>query len=129
MPDYRRFRVPGGTYFFTVNLLERRLDLLVRHVDALRAALHKRHFIDMNHGYGWAVQEPITGFNGFGVISTAIEKSDDFIENIGCRDQRQRRFYDLFPMLKRSVVMLVIGKFECEQITGIDEYRCHCGVR
>ncbi len=24
MPDYRRYRVPGGTYFFTVNLLERR---------------------------------------------------------------------------------------------------------
>ena len=92
-------------------------------------AFIKERFIDMNHAYGWAVQESITGFNGFGVISTAIEKRDDFIENIGCRDQRQRRFYDLFPMLKRSVVMLVIGKFECEQITGIDEYRCHCGVR
>ena len=36
MPDYRRYRVPGGTYFFTVNLLERRLDLLVRHIDDLR---------------------------------------------------------------------------------------------
>lgn len=24
MPNYRRHRVPGGTYFFTVNLLERR---------------------------------------------------------------------------------------------------------
>jgi hypothetical protein len=23
MSDYRRYRVPGGTYFFTVNLLER----------------------------------------------------------------------------------------------------------
>jgi len=23
MPDYRRNRVPGGTYFFTVNLLDR----------------------------------------------------------------------------------------------------------
>ena len=31
MPDYRRYRVPGGTYFFTVNLLERHPnDLLVR---------------------------------------------------------------------------------------------------
>jgi len=35
MPDYRRFRVPGGTYFFTVNLLDRRLDLLVRRLDLL----------------------------------------------------------------------------------------------
>jgi putative transposase len=39
MPDYRRFRVAGGTYFFTVNLLERRLDTLVRHIGALREAV------------------------------------------------------------------------------------------
>lgn len=39
MPDYRRWRVAGGTYFFTVNLLERRRDTLVRHVDALREAV------------------------------------------------------------------------------------------
>lgn len=37
MPDYRRYRAPGGTYFFTVNLLERHAnDLLIRHIDALR---------------------------------------------------------------------------------------------
>ncbi len=39
MPDYRRWRVAEGAYFFTVNLLERRLDTLVRHVDALREAV------------------------------------------------------------------------------------------
>jgi len=39
MPDYRRLRVPGGTYFFTVNLLERKQDLLVRHIDELREAV------------------------------------------------------------------------------------------
>jgi putative transposase len=40
MPDYRRFRVPGGTYFFTVNLLERHPnDLLVRHLETLRAVV------------------------------------------------------------------------------------------
>ena len=38
MSNYRRVRVPGGTYFFTVNLLERRRRLLVEHIDALRAA-------------------------------------------------------------------------------------------
>jgi len=31
-------RVPQGTYFFTVTLRDRRSDLLVRHVDALRDA-------------------------------------------------------------------------------------------
>ncbi|HUW27009.1 MAG TPA: hypothetical protein VMV97_00230 [Sulfuriferula sp.] len=37
MPDYRRAWHPGGTYFFTVNLLQRHgNDLLTRHVDVLR---------------------------------------------------------------------------------------------
>jgi putative transposase len=46
MSNYRRMRVPGGTYFFTVNLLERRRHLLVDHMDALRAAFAsaKKHW-------------------------------------------------------------------------------------
>ena len=40
MPDYRRLWHPGGTYFFTVNLLERRgNDLLVRRLDLLKHAV------------------------------------------------------------------------------------------
>ena len=38
MSNYRRVWVPGGTYFFTVNLLERDCCLLVEHIAALRAA-------------------------------------------------------------------------------------------
>jgi putative transposase len=36
MPDYRRNRLLGGTFFFTANLLDRRSDLLVTQIDALR---------------------------------------------------------------------------------------------
>jgi REP element-mobilizing transposase RayT len=36
MPNYRRVWVPGGTYFSTVNLLERRHTLLVDRMGALR---------------------------------------------------------------------------------------------
>jgi putative transposase len=39
MPNYRRALVPGGCWFFTVNLLERRQTLLVDHIDALREAV------------------------------------------------------------------------------------------
>lgn len=39
MSDYRRLRISGGCWFFTVNLEDRRSDLLVRHVDTLRAAV------------------------------------------------------------------------------------------
>jgi putative transposase len=41
MPNYRRAFVPGGCWFFTVNLLERRQTLLVDHIDVLRNAVAK----------------------------------------------------------------------------------------
>ncbi|HSD37871.1 MAG TPA: hypothetical protein VLC92_10215 [Rhodocyclaceae bacterium] len=41
IPDYLRYRVPGGTYFFAITLLERGGDLLVRHIDALREAVRR----------------------------------------------------------------------------------------
>jgi putative transposase len=39
MPNYRRAYVPGGSWFFTVNLLERRQTLLVENVEGLRQAV------------------------------------------------------------------------------------------
>ncbi|MFN4289677.1 MAG: REP-associated tyrosine transposase [Permianibacter sp.] len=54
MPDYRRAWVPGGTWFFTVNLLERHdNDLLVRHIDRLRDAVRdtRRHHPFTIHGF------------------------------------------------------------------------------
>ena len=42
MPSYRRAFVPGGTWFFTVNLLERRgNDLLLREIDLLRNTVRR----------------------------------------------------------------------------------------
>jgi putative transposase len=38
MPNYRRALVPGGCWFFTVNLLDRRSSLLTDEIDALREA-------------------------------------------------------------------------------------------
>ena len=47
MPNYRRALIPGGIWFFTVNLLERKNnDLLIREIDLLREtvrAVRKRH--------------------------------------------------------------------------------------
>jgi putative transposase len=41
VPDYRRNRIPGGRYFFTVNLLERNSPLLTDRFEALREAVRK----------------------------------------------------------------------------------------
>jgi putative transposase len=47
MPDYRRAWHPGGTYFFTVNLLHRQgNDVLIRHIEVLRTvvkSVRQRH--------------------------------------------------------------------------------------
>ncbi|MDH5433969.1 MAG: transposase [Gammaproteobacteria bacterium] len=39
MPNYRRNLIPGATYFFTVNLLERNQPLLVNYIDNLRKSV------------------------------------------------------------------------------------------
>jgi len=56
MSNYRRVWRPGGTYFFTVNALERRgNDVLVRHVDVLRAVVRD---VRLRHPFiihGWVV--------------------------------------------------------------------------
>jgi putative transposase len=42
MPNYRRAFIPGGTWFFTVNLLQRhRNDLLTREIGLLRETVRK----------------------------------------------------------------------------------------
>ena len=38
MTNYRRYRLDGGTYFFTVNLAERQRNLLTERIDSLRDA-------------------------------------------------------------------------------------------
>jgi len=55
MPDYRRNRVPGGTYFFTVTLRDRRSNLLVTHIDALRQAVRQTRVAKPFHIDAWVV--------------------------------------------------------------------------
>jgi putative transposase len=51
MTAYRRNFVPGGSFFFTVNLAERRLSLLTDHIEVLRAAFRttrERHLFTVD---------------------------------------------------------------------------------
>jgi len=56
MPNYRRAWCPGGTYFFTVNLLNRRgNNLLIEHINLLRASVwtvKQRHPFNI---HGWVI--------------------------------------------------------------------------
>ena len=55
MSDYRRARVPGATYFFTVNLRDRRSGLLVREVELLRATVRATKARHPFHIDAWVV--------------------------------------------------------------------------
>ncbi len=55
MPNYRRNFVPGGTYFFTVNLLDRDSRLLTDHIDALRHAVRETRTRAPFHIDAWTV--------------------------------------------------------------------------
>ncbi|MGJ0484099.1 MAG: REP-associated tyrosine transposase [Methylomicrobium sp.] len=56
MPNYRRAFIPGGTWFFTVNLLQRHHnDLLIREIDLLRETVRRvreRHLFQID---AWVV--------------------------------------------------------------------------
>ena len=55
MSNYRRNRVPGGCYFFTVNLQDRRGALLVEHVDLLRRSVQRVRGLMPFHIDAWVV--------------------------------------------------------------------------
>ena len=55
MPNYRRNRVPGGTYFFTVTLPDRGADLLASKIDILRAAVRHVLQVSPSHIDAWVV--------------------------------------------------------------------------
>lgn len=56
MLDYRRTWHPGGTYFFTVNLLQwRGNDLLTRHIETLRDSVRRARKLYPFHIHGWVV--------------------------------------------------------------------------
>ncbi len=56
MPSYRRAFLPGGTWFFTVNLLERHgNDLLVREIGLLRETVRRVRIRHPFHIHAWVV--------------------------------------------------------------------------
>jgi putative transposase len=55
MPNYRRYFVAGGCYFFTVNLLERQRTLLTDHIDLLRDSVRRVKVLYPFHIDAWVV--------------------------------------------------------------------------
>jgi putative transposase len=114
MTDYRRIHIPGATWFFTVNLAERKGNrLLVDHIDALRQAFIR---VRCKHPFQidaivvlpdhlhciWTLPPGDEGFSvRWGLIksyfSRSIEKGERISASRVKRGERglwQRRFWD-----------------------------------
>jgi len=92
MADYRRYRIPGGTYFFTVNLLERRTNLLIRYIEVLREAVRRTRVERPFHIDGWVVLP-----DHFHCVLTLPPGDDDFSNRI-----KQSRFDSCGPSNRAS---------------------------
>lgn len=55
MTDYRNNRVPGGTFFFTVRLLDRASTLLTDHISAFGEAIRQARIRKPFHVDAWVV--------------------------------------------------------------------------
>lgn len=55
MTNYRRHYRPGGTYFFTLTLADRRSDWLVRHIDLLRTSIRSEQLANPFRLAAWVV--------------------------------------------------------------------------
>ena len=73
MTNYRRNFIPGGSYFFTVNLAERRLGLLTKHIGSLRAA-----FRDTRRAHPFSIEAIVVLPDRLHAIWTLPEGELDF---------------------------------------------------
>ncbi|HWF93658.1 MAG TPA: transposase [Xanthobacteraceae bacterium] len=73
MTGYRRNFIPGGSYFFTVNLADRRLRLLAEHIELLRSA-----FRDVKATHPFTVEATVVLPDHLHALWTMPEGDADF---------------------------------------------------
>jgi len=73
MPHYIRAFIPGGTFFFTVALLERRRRLLTDHIDSLRSA-----FVEVRRRRPFTLDAVVVLPDHLHCIWTLLEGDSDF---------------------------------------------------
>jgi putative transposase len=78
MTNYRRYKLKGGAYFFTVNIAERRNTLLTDRVDVLREA-----FRQVKEDHPFAIEAIVVLPDHLHTIWTLPDGDDDF--SLRCR--------------------------------------------
>ena len=93
MPNYRRYRVPGGTYFFTITLLYRQSSLLTENIDLLRSAVLKTKSTRPFHINAWVVLP-----EHMHCVITLPEDDDDYSNRIKAI---KIRFVQSIPLIEK----------------------------
>lgn len=79
MRTYIRDRTDGACYFFTLNLLNRKSDLLVRHIEELRFAYRKTQ-----HHMPFILNAMVVLPDHFHILLTLPEGDHDYVKRITC---------------------------------------------
>lgn len=75
------------------------------------------------------VEEGVPHFDSFGVVATGVEERDNLIEHVGVRHQARQYLAHLLSVSHGRWVILIVGKFQREQIASVEENRSHYWVR
>jgi hypothetical protein len=98
-------------------------------LNKIKLDIVEQALINMDHLNGGAAEEDVPHFDGFGVVTAAVEERNDLIEHVGGRHEAWQGLAHLLPVPHSRWVVLIVGKFQCEQIAGIEENRSHGWVR
>jgi REP element-mobilizing transposase RayT len=104
MPNYRRAFVPGGTWFFTVNLFDRRRTLLTDHITVLRTA-----FKETQNKYPFEITAIVVLPDHLHAILTLSPNDADFPRAGDCSDQGSQKL-----CRSRNTVRVSAGSEESE---------------
>jgi putative transposase len=126
LPNYRRSRVKGGTYFFTVNTLNRQQELLIRHIDALRDA-----FKSVKNRHPYHLDALVILPDHFHMVMTLPQNVDDYSKIIRLTKgefTKKVRFEGITnnqSRQSRKEQMVWQRRFWEHQIRDDDDYRRH----
>ncbi len=85
-------------------------------------AQFEKLFVHVNHLDRRAPQQIVADLDGFLVVTAGIEKSNDFIKDVLCGDQRrQNASSQTAPVVSDCAMVLVVGQFQSQNVSRIQK--------
>src|SRR6476646_1167843 len=104
------------------NAVSQRVLLVLMTLEELPARIEEG-LVHMNELQGRTMQQVVAKLDRLDMIAAAVEEGHRFIEDIGGRHQWWEPLGNTAPMGQGSRVVLTMGQFQGQQVTGIEEER------